>query len=378
MWPAAAFALFLILWSPLAGALRGALQSAFPAAFQPIVGGAVALVAGALLVLAVRRINAHRGRGIILVAAGLIVSVACIASFRTGNASVDAVEATHFVEYGVLTWLLYRVWRDRSDASALLLPLLVGAIVGTLDEWVQWLVPERIGEMRDVALDGVAMAAGLLVSVGADPPAIWNRALRAGSARRLAGAASVAIAAFAFFFQCVHAGYAIADPQIGRFLSCFDREGLAAAARRRAVEWAGRDPGAPARLSREDQFRAEAIWHVQRRNDDVAAGRWAAAWAENRILEIYFAPALDLHGPRTGVGYRWADAQRADMQARAGPAAGGYVSDANPYPIYTWPKPAIWCVTLAGIAGALAAGALAEQRRAAREAGPDIIRSQTR
>src|SRR5205814_7771500 len=157
-------------WSPLAGVVRGALRSALPGAFQLIVGGVMAGTVAVLLALAIVRVRANRGPRFALIGIGLAICLSYLAAFRTGNAVVDVVEAAHFVEYGILAWLVYRVCRERGDVSAFALPLVVGLIVGTLDEWLQWFVPERVGEMRDVALDGVAALAGLLVSVGADPP----------------------------------------------------------------------------------------------------------------------------------------------------------------------------------------------------------------
>jgi competence protein ComEC len=362
MWAAAAFAVFLILWSPIAGVVRSALRAAFPGAFQLIVGGAIGGAALTLLALAVVRVRVHRGWRFALIAIGLAMSVAYVAYSRTGNANVDVVEASHYVEYGVLVWLFYRVWRTRGDVSALALPLVAGLTVATLDEWLQWFVPERVGEMRDIGLDGVALLAGLLVSVGADPPTAWSWWPRPGSARRLAAGTAAGIGIFTLFFQSVHLAHDIRDPEFGSFLSCFDREGLAAAARTREVEWAAHEPGVPSRLSREDQFRSEAIWHVQRRNEDVSAGRFEAAWAENRILELYFAPALNLHGPRLGAGYRWPAEQRADVASRTAGARRDYVSDANPYPIYAWSRTTLWLVAGITILAILFAGAIVERR----------------
>jgi competence protein ComEC len=362
MWLAAAFAAFLILWSPLAGVVRSAIRSAFPGAFQLVVGGVIGGAVLVLLALAVTRVRAHPGRRFALIGIGLAMSLGYIAFSRTGNGNVDVVEAAHYVEYGILTWLFYRVWRTRGDISTLALPLLAGLIVGTLDEWLQWFVPERVGEMRDVGLDGIAVLAGLLVSVGADPPAAWSWWPRPGSARRLAAGAVVGLGIFALFFQSVHLAHEIRDAEFGSFLSGFDRDGLVAAGRQRAIEWAAQEPGVPSRFSREDQYRSEAIWHVQRRNEDVAAGRLEAGWAENRILELYFEPALNLHGPRTGAGYRWPPEQRTDYAARVGAASHDYVSDANPYPIVAWSKRTLWAVVGLMIVVILAAGGLVERR----------------
>ena len=42
--------------------------------------------------------------------------------------------------------------------------------MATVDEWFQWFVPARVGEMRDVFMDGIAIGCGLLFSLGVAPP----------------------------------------------------------------------------------------------------------------------------------------------------------------------------------------------------------------
>ena len=97
-------------------------------------------------------------------------------------------------------------------------------------------------------------------------------------------------------------GHEIADPQAGEFLSRYSAEELRAPSRDRAVRWQSAPPRDLRRTSIEDQYLAEAAWHVQRRNEVEDAQR---VWHENLILETYFAPALDFPTYATGVGARW-------------------------------------------------------------------------
>jgi hypothetical protein len=74
---------------------------------------------------------------------------------------------------------------------------------------------------------------------------------------------------------------------------------------------------------------------VQERNEAEAIGDMLTAWRENRILEKYFAPLLEL--PAVNAEYRWSEEQRARAQdaAEAAPAPGEpFVSRAHPLPIY--------------------------------------------
>src|SRR5205814_1105995 len=109
----------------------------------------------------------------------------------------------------------------------------------------------------------------------------------------------------------------VRDADGSAFLSRASADELAALARDRAVAWSTRPPtDAPALLSREDQYRTAALWHIQSRNEAWARGDVRTAWRENLILERYFAPVLDL-------GHRWAGAQRADAETRGGANLGG-------------------------------------------------------
>jgi hypothetical protein len=341
----------VVLTAPVVGQLRGAIQAAMPGQYRLILGGIVgAAVAGAVTV-AVWRIREHRRLRYSLLAAAVIAGAAYSALTGTGNANVDAVERFHFVEYGLLTLLFYRVWRGRADLAMLVLPLAAVLTVGTLDEAMQWFVPGRVGEWRDVLLNGAAIVCGLLFGLGLDPPAAVPTRLDRSGRIAIARLGMPAIAVAALFFQTVHLGYEIHDPEVGSFRSRFTADQLREAARERALRWSTDPPATLRRLSREDQYLAEGLWHVQRRNEVERAGGAWAQWNENLILEKYFAPVLECPTYTTPSGARWPPEQREQVRAAAGDvgAAGTgvgaafrrpaeFISDANPFPIYTWSK----------------------------------------
>ncbi len=81
-------------------------------------------------------------------------------------------EAVHFLEYGVLGLLLYRALSFRVlDATVFVAAALVGVIVGTVDEIIQWIVPGRYFDFRDIALNGGASVLVQIVDL-ADGPAV--------------------------------------------------------------------------------------------------------------------------------------------------------------------------------------------------------------
>ena len=262
--------------------------------------------------------------------------------------------------------------------------------VAIADEWFQWFVPGRAGELHDVLFDGVAIVCGLLLCLALDTrgrgplgpphgtafssgrgpsgPAIARRATRLG----LFAAGVVVL--LGGFVATVQLGYEIRDPSIGKFRSRFTGQRLLELAEERRREWVGGPPPAVGRYGREDQYLAEALWHVRRRNfgmDKDRKGDTAeldVAWNENRILETYFLPVLEAPPASGTTGHRLAPRQVAAVDAARAHGTTPFVSDAEAAPIYVWPP--LWYWTGVGVAATAvgSAGAWLGHRRAPREA----------
>ncbi len=306
-------------------------------------GGGVLAAVGLSMVFASIRIRERRAeRGALLVMALL-----CGATYMWWTATpypeVNAVERVHFVEYGLIAVLFYRAFKHHADPSIVVLPVLAGFTVGTLDEWLQWFVPVRVGEAHDVFLNLVSIGCGVLFAVALQPPASMTMRLAPASLRRTGIAASLVWLVFATFVSQVHLGYAIDEPGVGRFHSHYLPSRLDVLQAERAARWQTDPPRTLRRLSREDQYLDEGLWHVRRRNLTAPD----EAWRENLILERYFAPVLDTPTYASPAGNRWPPAQRAELLARVGATGTGFVSAAEPYPIVAWPKALFWIVTLA-------------------------------
>lgn len=340
----------LVLSAPFVGRIRGQVRTAFPGQFVTIVGGGIAIALGAAFILAIMRIREQRRLRYALLALSLAFGAAYSYAMRTGNPEVDAVEHFHFVEYGLVTLLFYRAWRPLDDGAVFVLPVLAALIVGALDEWFQWFIPVRVGELRDVFLNGAAIATGLIFSLGLDPPRRLSLTSGSDSRRRIRLVLAAAIVAFAGFVHIVHLGYDVRESERA-FRSRYTAAELDALAADRATRWRANPPTELKRLSAEDQYMSEGLWHVQRRNRAWDTGDIATAFEENLILERFFAPVLDTPSYVSRTGHRWPPAQRADAEARARqPAstrAASYVSDAQLYPIFTWSRRAFWVFTAA-------------------------------
>ena len=322
----------VILSAPFVQQAFTALSTAWAPQFRAIGIGATALPVGIALLVAVVRIRDRRPARYL----ALVTSLAIGTTYILINA-LGFAETFHFVEYGLLAWLFYRALGTRDDGSLILLPLLAGVLAGTLDEWFQWFVPIRVGEARDVVLNGVASGCGLLFAIAIDPPAGSVVAIRRESAVRVRMWGGAALALFGLFFLTVHVGHDVRDGEIGAFRSRYTAAELAVLARDRAERWRARPPLAQRRLSREDQYLTEGLWHVQRRNQAWSAGAVGDAWRENQILEKFYAPILEAPTYANRQGHRWSDEQRTDAAQRPGVDRAPSVSDAYPYPMYVWP-----------------------------------------
>ncbi|MCC7263635.1 MAG: VanZ family protein [Candidatus Latescibacteria bacterium] len=72
-------------------------------------------------------------------------------------------ERLHLVEYGLVSYLLLRALSlDLPAPRAYIVALLLTALVGAGDELIQWVLPERVFEMKDVQLNLVSGILGLL------------------------------------------------------------------------------------------------------------------------------------------------------------------------------------------------------------------------
>lgn len=335
----------LVLAAPFMGQLNAWLRRSFPEQFLPLVIGTVIALVAIGVAIAVARIRDRRalryGALVAALAGGAIYSLVT----ATGSPEVDWAERVHFVEYGLIALLFYRAWDTAGDASSFVLPVLAGVLVGLAEEWLQWFIPVRVGELHDVALNLVAVACGLVFSIAADPPGAFSWRLHAASRRRLAVAASLVVLGFAFFVDQVHLGHEVSLPGIGTFRSHYSAERLVELSRDRAARWQTDPPTVLRRLSREDQYMDEGLWHVRRRNAAAAA----EAWAENRILEEFYAPVLDAPSYVSATGHRWPAGQRANIEREAAGSGHWIVSRAEPYPIYTLPRWSLWSAAVSAV-----------------------------
>jgi hypothetical protein len=302
------------------------------------------------MIVALARIRERRALRYALLTAALAIGIGYSFSARTGDPAVDAVERFHFVEYGAITLLFYLAWRPVADASRFILPVLAGLVVGTLEEWLQWFVPARVGEVGDIFLNLWAILCGLLFSVAVDPPRRFGLSVRPDSWRLVRRTAALTVLVFAAFFHVAHLGYEVNDAAAGTFRSAYPAQRLDDLARQRAEAWRATPPLTWSRYSQEDQYFSEGIALVRRRNQCWDSADVPCAWEANAILERFYAPVLDSPSYVSQTGHRWPGEQRDDARRRAGAGAAGPLDVQPDSVIYTWSKPLFWTVVVAVVA----------------------------
>ncbi len=340
----------IVLMSPFMGQFQSFLRRSLTTRhYVWLFGAAVFVAIGLAIAYALVRIRYRRLQRLALLAVAVVFGAAYMWLNGTPYPEVNAVERVHFVEYGVVALLWYRVSRT-ADASMIVLPLLVSFMVGTFDEWLQWFIPVRVGEAHDVFLNLASIACGLMFAVALLPPPAFSWALSRRSWSRIGITAAVVWLVFAAFVSQVHLGYDVTAEGIGHFHSHYTGEGLLALQKDRAQRWDADPPLRLRRLSREDQYLDEGTWHLRRRN----AADPFEAWHENLILERFFAPVLDTPTYASPSPSRWPLEQRRNVAAALAGADAPFVSSAEPYPIITWRRAIYWPV-VAAIAIALGA-----------------------
>jgi hypothetical protein len=390
--------LLIYLTIPLARSLQEVVRAlGGKEAFLWITLSAFAL-AGWLLVRSVLlgslRLTAGRG--------ALLAGILGLFFVMTWGLRTNPEEALHFVQYGVLSALLFRAaGQRRADASAYLLAAAVGITAGIVDELIQWIVPRRYFDFRDIGINAIGVVLiQVAIAFGLRPDWIARRISPGGAAfalRVAAGGLALLLfcsvntpqvkAWYASYYPgaeridevTAEYGYAYHDPEIGHFNSRLAPDELARQDRERAEEVGAilatypterhyrhflhrypvySDPllvEARVHLFRRDRYAALAIRHAA--DPVVMTGHSVIAHRENQILERYFPHVLHASG------MRWNDEFRATAAALSEGTAPDYRSAVSSA-LITWTSQPV----LTGLLGGLLVLVLVLERRWARRA----------
>ena len=270
----------------------------------------------------------------------VLIFLAAAFAYGTWHLRARPEEALHFVQYGLLSALAYRAFAEGgANRGTYLCAFLLTAILGSVDEVIQWLVPKRYFDFRDIAIN--VIAGGLIqlgLVLGIAPQAMKTRATEA-SARTAWKLGLIWLVLLGFclnntqslwrpvLFPGPHLflfdeamteyGNKIKDPEIGTFYSRFtpgelrqeDEKRAPEAGRILAIEGDKKDYASfLARYSPiTDPFMHELRVHLYRRdrylenalepgNQKESVRLFNVAYRENQILERWFGNSLRASG----------------------------------------------------------------------------------
>ena len=76
-------------------------------------------------------------------------------------------EATHLIEYGLLSYFIFSALQyETRDRTIYFITILIVLFIGTIDEFIQWMTPKRYWDFRDI---GTNIVGGLIFQL-----AIWK------------------------------------------------------------------------------------------------------------------------------------------------------------------------------------------------------------
>ena len=352
--PVVAWTVFIYATIPLARAVQAWVREHWTAAaFSWVVYASVAIgVLAAIHQLRRRARPVARRQRIVL---GLL---AAIFAGGTWHLRGNPEEAMHLLQYGVLSLLLYRAYSHRyGDRAAFACAALLGAVLGIFDEVIQWAVPRRVFEFRDIIINVLSvlliqagLAAGLATRCRAIPAGLRS----ARAAWRLAALVLLLLLGcfsntpavwhplqlsrpnlFVFDEAMVQYGHRIRDPEVGWFRSRLTADQLRDTDRARAEEAGeilrrmGHDNEYGVFISRYSPvrdpflhelrvhlFRRDRYWDLARANRDNPAKHQEfsrISFTEQRLLENWYPHTV------RAAGMDWP----ADLRAHAEAASSG-------------------------------------------------------
>lgn len=130
--------------------IAGCLSKAFGSAYAPILYGICAAAAIALIIIWFRK------RPTLWSSTWLVIVF--ILSGVVSYMMVCANEIIHLVEYAILGYLFAAV-----PAVGVIWSLVIASGIGILDEVIQFLLPNRYFELRDVAMNIVSVVVGVII-----------------------------------------------------------------------------------------------------------------------------------------------------------------------------------------------------------------------
>ncbi|NQS99269.1 MAG: VanZ family protein [candidate division Zixibacteria bacterium] len=231
------------------------------------------------------------------------------------------IEQVHFLEYGLLAYLIIRAIRfDRQDSGGYWTAGLLVAVIGIGDEFIQGLLANRVGELHDVYLNALSGLLALCWFRICLKPYETKSDSVATSRVTLPLVGLIVLFIGVFNSRLSEFGYYVEDPEIGSFYSRLPPDKL-------GKEFPGCEFFASEILPKlsednysgllhtlENPLHGEVMVHIFRRWKRLNRDKdYYVAHRENQILEKYFKPYIQ------GTKFHWTPELKRQVEDSAAP-----------------------------------------------------------
>lgn len=120
--------------------------------FSHLVIASVCIATGILLYIFVFRLKVREAQRYFW-----IILCAFLYLYFTVRYTKHPEEAIHFLEYGLLSYFLFKALNNKiKDPTVYITALMFVIFIGTMDEFIQWIIPKRFWDWRDVGFNALA------------------------------------------------------------------------------------------------------------------------------------------------------------------------------------------------------------------------------
>ena len=126
-------------------------------------GGSIVVLIAVVVVL---RMMIQRGAG--LTGYAVLIPLSAVYTYLLVELNTSPAERFHLAEYGLLSLFAYRALRlDLGLAASCLVGCGIATVAGIIDETIQWSLPNRVFEWKDMGLNALssALAMGIIATV---------------------------------------------------------------------------------------------------------------------------------------------------------------------------------------------------------------------
>ena len=269
------------------------------------------------------------------------------AGYVYANISLEIlIEQIHFLEYGILAYYFIKAIRlSRTDPGGYIIAMVLVTLIGVIDEYIQGILPDIVGELHDVYLNILSGVLALCWYRIVLKPVEEKKPLRSAWAVSLPLIGLIIFIMGVFNSKISEFGHYIVDEEIGEFYTRIHPENL-------GKEYPDLDifrknilpklyMVSYSELLHEliNPVHGEILVHIFRRDRHIRDEDFITSHWENLILEKYFLPFIE------GSEHHWTDEKKGEIYSLSiDKIEETYISPVSAHLITSFPERVHWVV----------------------------------